>query len=99
MYHTPDPQAIIDSINSFPVPPPLPLQPDRGSHSEQTTEEEINKNMHYKEKMGKWFCKNCEKDNFRKKRMRDHVAHCLGFRLYICDESCGVDDWYEPLLI
>jgi len=62
-------------------------------------EEEINKNMHYKEKMGKWFCKNCEKDNFRKKRMRDHVAHCLGFRLYICDESCGVDDWYEPLLI
>ena len=100
-YHAPDPQATINSINSLLVPPP-PSQTDRGSLADQSAEtidEEIDKNMFYDENIAKWRCRKCEKDNSRKKRMRDHVAHCLGHRLYLCEGSCGDDNWYKPLFI
>ena len=59
-------------------------------------EEDIRNNMGYEEKVAKWICHKCKKCNSRKKRMRDHVAYCLGYRLYLCDRSCGFDNWYQP---
>lgn len=59
-------------------------------------EEDIGNNMHYEEKVAKWVCDKCKKCNSRKKRMHDHVALCLGYKLYLCDKSyCGFDNWYE----
>lgn len=51
--------------------------------------------MRYEEKVAKWICEKCKKCNSRKKRMHDHVAHCLGHKLYLCDRSCGVNNWYK----
>lgn len=51
--------------------------------------------MRYEEKVAKWICEKCKKCNSRKKRMYDHVAHCLGHKLYLCDRSCGVNNWYK----
>lgn len=106
-YHIPYPQAIVDSINSTHAAqqstvPGEGTQPDQSSlsgHSTGTMEGSIETFMRYEAGVARWYCLECNNySNSRKKRIRDHVAHCLGYKLYSCDGSCEVDNWYEPLL-
>ena len=54
--------------------------------------------MLYENQAARWQCLKCNnRSNSRRNRMRDHVAQCLGYKLYPCGGSCGMDNWYEPL--
>jgi hypothetical protein len=60
-------------------------------------DKDIETYMLYEDGTARWLCLNCRnRRNPRKKRMRDHVAECLGYKLYLCGGSCGVASWYEP---
>lgn len=82
-----------------PPPPPPPSLPDHSGplgHSTETMDDEIETYMHYDDRAARWLCLKCNKrGNSRRNRMRDHVAQCLGYKLYLCGGSCGVNSWYE----
>ena len=60
---------------------------------------DIQCHMGYDDGAARWLCLKCnDKSNPRWNRMHDHVAKCLGYKLYLCEGGCGVDSWYELFL-
>jgi len=85
------------SVSSFDIPVPSPSLPDESPLLGHATGNTIETYMRYEAGAARWLCLNCnERSNSRKNRMRDHVAQCLGHKLYLCGGGCGVDSWYEP---
>ena len=86
---------------SFDIPAPSALSLPDGSaplwYSTESTDE-IATYMRYEEGASRWLCLKCNKSNPRRNRLRDHVAKCLGYKLYLCGGRCGVGSWYGPLL-